>query len=224
MKRNASVNTATSLPDQDLVRQIVFHEAGHAAAIHLNNKQKQLPAVAFEITMSNPMQALVPIGQSAPDHWVAMVEGGCLINSLPIAVIESAHYYADEGPDAYRTAFEADIVNLLVGPLAEAKHIALRDNAAFGDAMLEVGSLSQYGGNSDIERVYRYLGDFIAEPGLHEAKLAELFKRALEFVNTPVHWLATEHLAAYILNSTKSTITCEEAISVLDAGVLLFGA
>jgi len=38
--------------DRDLIRQIVFHEAGQAAAVYLYNKQKQLPSVDFQITIT----------------------------------------------------------------------------------------------------------------------------------------------------------------------------
>jgi hypothetical protein len=51
MKRNYPFDTISSILDQDLIKQIAFHEAGHAAAIYLYNKQKQLPPVYFQITI-----------------------------------------------------------------------------------------------------------------------------------------------------------------------------
>jgi Zn-dependent protease with chaperone function len=39
MKRNYPIDAITSVLDQDMIKQIVFHEAGHAAAIHLYNKR-----------------------------------------------------------------------------------------------------------------------------------------------------------------------------------------
>jgi hypothetical protein len=60
-----------------------------------------------------------------------MVEGGCLIHSLPVTLIESANYFSLDEQDSYRTAFEADMINLLAGPPAEAKHVALHDNECF---------------------------------------------------------------------------------------------
>jgi hypothetical protein len=38
MKRNYPFDTISSILDQDLIKQIAFHEAGHAAAIYLYNK------------------------------------------------------------------------------------------------------------------------------------------------------------------------------------------
>jgi len=48
MKRNYQINTICPIDDQELIRQTAFHEAGHAAAIYLYNKQKQLPPVFFK--------------------------------------------------------------------------------------------------------------------------------------------------------------------------------
>jgi hypothetical protein len=145
-----------------------------------------------------------------------MVEGGCLIHSLPVALIESANYFSLNQQDSYRTAFEADMINLLVGPLAEAKHVALRDNESFGKNLINVNALHNYGGTSDLEKVYEYLENFIAENSLHEEKLAELFNKAFQFIDSPVYWKAIERLAGYLLDNTKNTISCEEVIAVLD--------
>jgi hypothetical protein len=51
MKRNYQADASCSINDQDLIKQIAFHEAGHAAVIYLYNKQKQLPPVYFQITI-----------------------------------------------------------------------------------------------------------------------------------------------------------------------------
>jgi hypothetical protein len=51
MNRNYPNHVISLMLDQSLIKQIVFHEAGHAAAIYLYNKQKQLPFVDFQITI-----------------------------------------------------------------------------------------------------------------------------------------------------------------------------
>ncbi len=219
MKRNYPIDAISSVLDQDMIKQIVFHEAGHAAAIHLYNKQKQLPPVYFQITIKKSDHSLTnPFARRTVtrDHFVAMVEGGCLIHSLPVALIESANYFSLNEQDSYRTAFEADMINLLVGPLAEAKHVALRDNESFGKNLINVNALHNYGGTSDLKKVYEYLENFISENSLHEEKIAELFDQAFQFIDSPVHWQAIERLAGYILDNTKNTIGCEEAIAVID--------
>jgi len=219
MKRNYPIDTISSVLDQDLIRQIAFHEAGHAAAIHLYNKQKQLPPVYFQITIKKTDHSLALHFASrvvACDYFVAMVEGGCLIHGLPITLLESANYFSLEEQDSYRTAFEADMINLLVGPLAEAKHVALRDNECFNKNLINVNALHNYGGTSDLEKVYNYLENFISDKSLHEEKLAKLFDKAFQFIDSPVHWQAIKRLAGYILDNTNNTIGCEEAIAVLD--------
>ena len=153
MKRNYPINAISSVLDQDLIRQIVFHEAGHAAAIHLYNKQKQLPPVYFQITIKQTDHSHTNHFASRAgtrDHFVAMIEDGYLIQSLPITLIESANYFSLDEQDTYRTAFEADMINLLVGPLAEAKHVALRDNECFNKNLINVNALHNYGGTSDL--------------------------------------------------------------------------
>jgi hypothetical protein len=207
-----------------LIKQIVFHEAGHAAAIYLYNKQKQLPPVYFQITIKKTDHSLAnPIASRAftHDHFVAMVEGGCLIHNQPVTLIKSANYYSLDEQDAYRTAFEADMINLLIGPLAEAKHVALRDKKYFSKNLINVNALHYYGGKSDLEKVYEYLENFISDNSLHEEKITELFNKAFQFIDSPVHWQAIERLADYILANTKNTISCEEAIAVLDECTIL---
>jgi protoheme ferro-lyase len=81
--------------------------------------------------------------------------------------------------------------------------------------------LPSYGGTSDLEKVYEYLETFISDNSLHEEKIAELFSKAFQFIDSPVHWKAIERLADYILDNTKNTISCEEAIAVLESTTLL---
>ena len=219
MKRNYQTDVSCPISDQDLIRQIAFHEAGHAGAIYLYNKQKQLPPVFFQITikaLDRQKDSYLNTCSLTYDHFAAVVEGGRLIHSLPVAFIESAHYFSVAEQDAYQTAFEADMINFLIGPLAEAKHVALRDNEQFNAQLVNVNALRYYGGTSDLEKVYEYLDTFIAARSRHEEKIGELFNKAFEFINLPTHWKAIERLADYILNNKENIISCEEAIAVLD--------
>ncbi|MDO9047471.1 MAG: hypothetical protein Q7U66_07000 [Methylobacter sp.] len=215
MKRNYQTDTSYTINDHDLIRQIAFHEAGHAAAIYLYNKQKQLPPVYFQITIK-ALDRQKDSTRLAYDHFAAVVEGGRLIHSLPVALIESTHYFSAAEQDAYQTAFEADMINLLIGPLAEAKHVALRDDEQFNARLVNIDALHYYGGTSDLEKVYEYLDVFIAAGSRHEEKTVELFNKAFQFISSPTHWKAIERLAAYILSNKENIISCEEAIAVLD--------
>ena len=49
MKRNKIIETLLQNKLIDYKQRIAFHEAGHAAAIHLNNKARQLPPVFLEL-------------------------------------------------------------------------------------------------------------------------------------------------------------------------------
>ncbi|MDO9268222.1 MAG: hypothetical protein Q7T96_03815 [Methylobacter sp.] len=218
MKRNYQTDTSYTINDHDLIRQIAFHEAGHAAAIYLYNKQKQLPSVYFQITIKalDCQKDSSLDSRLAYDHFAAVVEGGRLIQSLPVALIESTHYFSAAEQDAYQTAFEADMINLLAGPLAEAKHVALRDDEQFNARLVNIDALHYYGGTSDLEKVYEYLDIFIAAGSRQEEKLVELFNKAFEFISSHTHWKAIECLADYILNNKENIISCEEAIAVLD--------
>lgn len=219
MKRNYQTDASYSIADQDLIRQIAVHEAGHAAAIYLYNKQKQLPPVYFQITikaLGRQKDSPLNVCSFAYDHYAAVVEGGRLIHSLPVALIESSHYFSAVEQDAYQTAFEADMINLLIGPLAEAKHVALRDGEQFNARLINLNALHNYGGSSDLEKVYEYLDIFIASRSRHEEKLIQLFAQAFQFISSPNHWLAIERLAGYILSNKENIISCEEAIAVMD--------
>ena len=215
MKRNYPINAYNSTLGKDLIKQIVFHEAGHAAAIHLYNRQKQLPPVYFEIIIKETEHEFINNFSNATvkrEHFVAIVEGGRLIHSLPIALIEGVL----DNQDALRIAYEADMINLLVGPLAEAKYVALRDGESFNKNLINLNSLHNYGGSSDLEKVYEYLESFVADTNLQSEILADLFKQAYQFIESPHNWQAIERLAFFIQANIENTISCEDAIAVLD--------
>ena len=220
MKRTYQADPSYAINTQDLLRQTAFHEAGHAAGIYLHNKQKQLPPVYFQITikaLDNQTDPHFNAVTSGVDTFSAVLEGGHLIQSLPVALLESANYFSvNEQDDAYQTAFEADMINLLIGPLAEAKHVALRDNELFNRQLVNIHALYNYGGTSDLNKVYEYLDIFIADRSRHQEKLAQLFNQAFEFISSPVYWKAIERLANYILSNKENIISCEQAIAELD--------
>jgi len=69
MKRNYQTESAALIDPHDLIKQIAFHEAGHAAGIYLYNKHKQLPSVFFQIN-----QSLKLPDSCLQDCYVASVE------------------------------------------------------------------------------------------------------------------------------------------------------
>lgn len=205
-------------------RHTAFHEAGHATAIYLNNREKRLPPVTFQIVIKelngNQGKALVA-NQAAHESCSARVEGGRLIDLLSIS--ESLLHKAS-GPDEvmvhlvkdYMAAFELDIVNLLVGPLAEARYVADMDNELFNPKLVHLKSLHNYGGSSDIALVNEYMHSFYTCKEQQDKKLGELFLVAFNFVNNKANWAAITKLANFILESNVNIISYEKVSELLD--------
>ena len=216
MKRNK----ITGSPCQDRVighkQRIAFHEAGHAAGIYLNNKAKHLPPIFFKIIfkdINDVTAADVMAYQTSHDDCIAHVEGGRLIEILPPPLIKM------ELAKEYMLAFEADIINLLIGPLAEAKHVADTDAELFNQQLVNVKALKNYGGSYDLALVNEYLQSLSVDKQQRDEKLDELFTVAFDFVNNAANWTAITKLADYILGSNKNIICCEEIMSIVDQSV-----
>ncbi|TRW90711.1 hypothetical protein EKO24_018750 [Candidatus Methylobacter oryzae] len=200
-------------------RCIAFHEAGHAAGIYLNNKARNLPPVFFQIMfkdLNGESEEAIMVYQVEQNECVAKVKGGRSIKSLPSSTEALTDKAIDRNDGVtpltkdYMTAFEVDIINLLIGPLAEAKYIAEADGELFSQKLVGLEALKNYGGSSDLELVYKYLQCFSACKQQQGEKLAELFNAAFNFVTDRANWAAITKLANYILNSDKNIISCEE--------------
>lgn len=223
-------NKLTPICSQNKLKQhkqcLAFHEAGHAAAIYLNNKARNLPPIFFQILFKEVRLSTDhdgSIAHAAHDDSAARVEGGRLIQTLPYSVDGLAHKLVDHNEAMaplikdYITAFEADIINLLVGPLAEAKYVHKRDNEHFNHQLVNWKSVENYGGCSDLVLIQEYMESYSVNKGQRDRKLDELFTEACDFVCDASNWKAITKLANYILESDKEIITCEEAVSVLQS-------
>ncbi len=226
MKRNQITDISKRNRFQQHKQCIAFHEAGHAVAIYLNNKARNLPPVFFQIIFKDISGAKnydVLVYQATHDDSIARVEGGRLIQSLPYSIDGLAHNLIDRNeamiPLArdYINAFEADIINLLVGPLAEAKHVYNRDDELFNHRLVDLKSLKNYGGDSDLALVHEYLESYSASKQQQEEKLGALFTKACDFVSDAANWMSITRLANFILESNKNIISCEEIVSVLES-------
>ena len=58
MKRSHLIDIPPISHDAEFIRQVAFHEAGHAAAIHIRNKQQQLPPIYFKSTLITLIKAM----------------------------------------------------------------------------------------------------------------------------------------------------------------------
>lgn len=201
-------------------KRIAYHQAGHAVAIYLGNKQKQLPAVHFQIVIKTQEP---DDGQQSdrfmrrPGKYTATVEGGRLIQSLPLSLAEDTLYFSRAQTEECLCAFEADVINLLAGSLAEAKYIASRDGEVFTANLINLNALHFYGGSSDIEVISEYLDCFIPDKAERDRKHPELFSAAFSFVNKSSNWRAISALADYIRDEPKGIIHCEDVFSFLDS-------
>ncbi len=211
MQRNYQSADHCFLNNKELTNQTAFHEAGHAASIYLGNKKKQLPPVFFQIKIKKPENA-----ENAENQlYYAKVIDGRLIQNLPIAGLENIQGLTIEEQRHYQSAYEADVINLLVGPLAEAKYVSIRDDEAFNFNLFNTQALNYYGGSSDVNKANAYLEYFIPSEQQRENKMLELFSEAFRFIENKENWKYILNLAHYILKSEKNVISCEEVINVL---------
>lgn len=213
MKRSDTARQAFNIISaNELTKKAAIHEAGHAAAIYLNNKRKRLPPVFFQICLDN---AFIETN-TFYDKYPARIEGGRLIHTLPCSIEEATSNFSPTQKHAYQQAFEADIINLLAGSLAEAHYVALRDNELINPRLVNFNTLNNYGGSFDLSIIQDYLHCFSHNKAQCEAKIKELFLAAFHFVSDYIHWKAITELANYILAQNKLVIDCEEVITILD--------
>jgi len=209
MKRVYKKSKICTVPIAHLHEHVAYHEAGHVTAIYLRNQQQKLPPVFFQITFNQNRDELEP--------YFAKVDGGRLIESLAIAEIEYMENLTSEVEQAeLQKAYEADIINLLAGPLAEAKFVSLRDDEIFSSHLVNLWALNHYGGSYDLEQANQYLNCFIADAKQREIKLQALFEQAFNFVNNREHWQCIEFFAKFLLNNEQVGISCEEASAVFE--------
>ncbi|NOQ64483.1 MAG: hypothetical protein GQ582_08225 [Methyloprofundus sp.] len=208
MQRTQHIVQVSGTSNQELHRHIAFHEAGHVVAIYIRNHQQQLPPVFFQVTLDHQQQNQQP--------FFARVEGGRLIENLPIAEIEKDHFATETERQDLKQAYEADIINLLAGPLAEAKYVAMRDDEIFNPYLVNIVALQNYGGHSDLEQAHQYLKYFVSDAAERDLVIKQLFTQAFEFIEDPKNWRCIQHFADYILKHERSTISCEEASATLE--------
>lgn len=212
MKRNARQIKSEAMPGYRLPTRKIYREAGRAVAIYMNNKQKKLPPVFFQIKIEQPCShdKTVKNVYFANNGGMITVEGGRLLQSLPVSWTE----LADERH--FLTAFEADIVNLLVGPITEARYTSLYDDEPFHMPLLNFNALKHYGGASDMEAANEYLDCLFKNETKRCIKADQLFTQAVRFIDNPSNWHAVEYLVGHILGARKNVITCEEIMAIVD--------
>ncbi|MBK8816672.1 MAG: hypothetical protein IPN42_14730 [Methylococcaceae bacterium] len=199
-------------------RKSAFHVAGHAAAIYFRNRQLSLPTVFFQIQLCEdfyPRKSSKTIDKKY-NSFFPKLEGGRLIPELPFSLTEMEQKMPSSQL-AYQEAFEADIVNLLAGPIAEAKYVALRDDEVITPRLVNLKALHRYGGETAIDVVYKYFECINETDKSKEKLIIGLYLSAFAFVNERANWLAITALAEHILATQKPLIAFEEIVCILES-------
>lgn len=217
MQRNYQPSDFVAINPQELNKRIAYHEAGHATAIYLYNKQQQLPPVFFQISLENNPESVRDRVLLKQNNIAAKVEGGCLIQNLLLSFIDSQNYMSASEKTGYNTALEADMVNLLAGAVAEANYVSRADNEIINADLLSIQALEKYGSQTDLKKIAEYLNCLSMDAQQQKQKLTQLLARTFEFIAHPKTWKAVAAVAAFILSSKKQTISCEEIFAVVDA-------
>lgn len=220
MNRYQGFNRKCNVWHKEVKRQAAIHEAGHAAAIYFGNKQKGLPVTFFQIhidPLKNGLQTL-DLKENHAHQYIAKIEGGHLIHTLPYSFNEATKDFSDDQKRAYECAFEADIFNMLIGPLAEAKYVSLRDDETVNLSLVNIKSLHFYGGSDDLDAINEYIECYIDDDDLRKNKISDLFVAAYCFVSNQSNWLAITALAEAILENDKSIVEYDDIINILEHG------
>ncbi|MGR9046550.1 MAG: hypothetical protein ACU83N_14765 [Gammaproteobacteria bacterium] len=217
--------TAIDQWEHEHKKHVAFHVAGHAAAMYLNNKEWNLPPLYFQIKYKDSAHEKTHDfikHHVMPEDRIPYVEGGLLIQSLSSSIFDVAHKHMDSTvhllPD-YMAAFEADIINLLAGPLAEARYVHDCDSEPFTRHLIDLEALRHYNGDCDLELVHDYLQKLFLSREQQDKKLLESFNVAFNFVKNCCQWHVINQLADYIFDHHSNVITYEEIVSVLEAKV-----
>jgi CheY-like chemotaxis protein len=202
-----------------------FHGAGYAVAIYLNSKAKNLPPISFQIMLKDLN------GNHEEDQMdyhttqvccIVRAEAGELIELLPSSInglIQTTTGHTDATSLLIKdsmSAFDADLINRLIGSLAEAKHIADIDNELFNQRLVNLGALKNYGGSTDLVLITKYIQSFSTDKQKQDIKLHEMFGVAFNFINDQANWTAITSLANYILNSNNNIISSEEIALLIE--------
>jgi len=209
MKRNKSLAVIRQSNIDVNKRRIAYHEAGHAVAILINNELKQLPPLFFQINIYD-------LAHTSTTDFSAEVEGGRLINHVP----ESFDFFIEKTSNnhtngSFLTAFIADIVNLLIGPLVEAKYMAINEGKIFNKNLISGDALHNYGGTSDLALINDYLVCFSKDKNKQGELLTEFIDQDFDFIDYSRSWGEISILAEYIINEDIETIDCNEIIELL---------
>jgi len=147
--------------------------------------------------------------------YSAKIDGGRLINMLPGSITDLINS-VESKDKSFMTAFTTDIINLLIGPLAEAKYIALCDDEIFNKYLIPVNALHYYGGESDLAVINDYLACYSSCKNQQDEFLSELASQAFDFVENDSNWKKIMMLAHYVIDKEIKSIDYEQISTLLE--------
>ncbi|CAG7857057.1 hypothetical protein MCAMS1_01768 [biofilm metagenome] len=199
------------------LKRMAFHTAGQAVAIYLRNKRMGLSAAFFRL-IANPLdkqshKTATKLGNGK--NYTYIVDGGRLIQALPVSLVESTVDFTRTQKLYYEKAFDADIINMLAGPVAEAKYVAQRDNEIITPRLVNFNSLGFYNGLEEMGTVLSYLKCLNLPPDEQQRKMVNLYLASFSFVGEIKIWNNISQLANHILTTDKDIFEADEIISFL---------
>lgn len=208
------------LPHQ---KQYAFHNAGHLVAIYVNDGNKQLKHANFPIKLNDVNSVDTDSVHQAIRNGRrngVFSNTGCSMQSIAVAVEEASPGYfgASTAIDPDRETenlLEAEIINLLAGPLAEARYIHDEDNEPMTHHLVDLEALKSYGGCEDLALVQENLSVLSQDPSECERKLAELFKTAFDFIVNELNWKVVSQLAESLYR--KKSMSYGEVVAMFEA-------
>lgn len=215
---HSKTKTMPNLIRQEILKRSAYHAAGYAASIYLGNERKGLSPVFFRIVKA-PLKnesSVVRYIHGDQDNLIAKVEGGRLIDTLPYPPAETSGNVAGGQEIFYEKAFDADIANILAGPLAEAKYVAHRDDETITARLVNLKALTSYNGASEVDLVSRYFECINLPADEKERKIVNIYFDTFSFLSEYGNWAAISRLADHILSSDKAVIEADEAIRVME--------
>lgn len=198
--------------------RLAFHAAGYATAIYFNNKMRGLPPVFFQIVLPGTGEhPNIGMPNRALSHDEIGLEGGRLIEFLPLSIHDMVTMpeNSDHLVTEYIGVIEADIMNLLTGPIAEAKHVAITDAEVISQQLVNLEALGNYGGGPKLVLINEYLQSFSPDKQEQRKKLDMLFIAAYNFVTNQANWAAITRLAHYVTCSHKRIVSHQEITALL---------
>jgi hypothetical protein len=221
MKRNLHINNSDTYTPEIRRRCIAYHEAGHAAAVYLINRMRNIPPLFFRLRFNVTHAVTASDFKPSYENYIACIDGGRLLHALPdtlddfrVAPIKTAQYWIRSREDLLN-ALEADVTNLLAGSLAEAKFVAEMDDEIFTHRLVDPPALENYGGSFDLALIDDYLRCYSSDPQARDQKLNQLHQMAFNFINDYHNWRAVSKLAEFILAAEKDTICSTEVAAIL---------